>query len=415
MSNVLVGYEDAVDSRITDKVDDYSISKDDVSGSLKELADLALLYPQSNITLTYPKDFITRDAGYNLFIALADDVNGDTTNGANWQPLSSNVAQSVYDLGIISDDFANGYNATVPSIVAYSTSNIYLFKPDTTNTGASTLQINALSTLPIKKYSYSAIVDVVLGDLDSANTYLLIYKTTYFLIASSGSSSGGGSGTSLTDTITAGENLVENDLVYLKSDGKYWKADYLTTATCSTELRLVTDATITANTSGESLIIGLKYGFTGLTAGELYYVGADGAICLYSDIPDTEGIIVRSIGTAKSTTELEFNPDETYIETTLVSTIQTGILRVVENRAGVTATLGAALLTDYVENCTGTNVLTLQTAVGNTNKYTITVISGSTTINTTGGQTINGSSSIVINTPYTSRDFISDGTNWIIR
>jgi hypothetical protein len=134
---------------------------------------------------------------------------------------------------------------------------------------------------------------------------------------------GGGSGTSLTDTITAGENLVENDLVYLKSDGKYWKADYLTTATCSTELRLVTDATITADASGESLAIGLKDGFSGLTAGELYYVAADGAICLYSDIPDTEGIIVRSVGTAKSTTELEFNPDETYIETTLIPTGQT--------------------------------------------------------------------------------------------
>jgi hypothetical protein len=193
MSNVLVGYEDAVDSRITDKVDDYSISKDDVSGSLKELADLALLYPQSNTALTYPKDFITRDAAYNLFIALADDVNGDTTNSANWQLLSSNTSQSVYDLGVISDDFSNGYEASIPSIAAYSTSNIYLFKPDTTNTGASTLQINALSVLPIKKYSSGAIIDVVAGDLDLANTYLLIYKTTYFLIAS-WASSGGGSG-----------------------------------------------------------------------------------------------------------------------------------------------------------------------------------------------------------------------------
>ena len=228
-------------------------------------------------------------------------------------------------------------------------------------------------------------------------------------------SSGGGSGTSLTDTITAGENLVKNDLVYLKSDGKYWKADYLTTATCSTELRIVTDATITADATGESLSIGLQDGFSGLTAGELYYVGASGAICLYSDIPDTEGIIVRSVGTAKSTTELEFNPDETYIETTLSPSGQNGIVRVVETRAGVTATLGSASMTDYVENCTGTNTLTLPTAVGNTNKYTVTVVSGSTTINTTSSQTINGSSSIVMTTPYLSLDFISNGSNWLIR
>jgi len=227
-------------------------------------------------------------------------------------------------------------------------------------------------------------------------------------------SGGSGSGTSLTDTITAGENLVENDLVYLSTDGKYWKADYLTVATCSTELRLVTDATITANATGESLTIGLKAGFT-LTAGELYYVGASGAICLYNDIPDTEGIIVRSVGTAKSATELEFNPDQFYVETTLSPTGQTGIVRIVETRSGVTATLGNASMTDYVENCTGTNTLTLPTAIGNTNKYTVTLVSGSTTINTTSSQTINGSTSIVMSTPFLSLDFISNGSNWLIR
>jgi hypothetical protein len=136
---------------------------------------------------------------------------------------------------------------------------------------------------------------------------------------------------------------------------------------------------------------------------------------LYDDIPDTEGIIVRSVGTAKSSTELEFNPDETYIETTLSPNGQTGIVRVVESRAGVTATLGSASMTDYVENCTATNTLTLPTAVGNTNKYTVTVVSGSTTINTTSSQTINGSSSIVMSTPYLSLDFISNGSNWLIR
>lgn len=92
-----------------------------------------------------------------------------------------------------------------------------------------------------------------------------------------------------------------------------------------------------------------------------------------------------------------------------------GITRTVENRAGVTATLGATSLTDYVQNCTGINILTLPTAVGNTNKYTVTVISGSTTINTTSSQTINGSTSIVMSTAYLSLDFISNGSNWLIR
>jgi hypothetical protein len=224
----------------------------------------------------------------------------------------------------------------------------------------------------------------------------------------------GGSGTSLTDTITAGENVEIKTLAYLKSDGKYWKADYTTIATCTTELRLVT-ATILANATGESLSQGILAGFTGLTAGAEYFVGAGGAICLYAAIPDTEGIIVRKIGTAKSATELEFNPDSTWIKTTQSPTAQTGIVRLIETRAGVTATLGSNAMTDYVENCTGTNTLTLPTAVGNTNKYTVTVESGTTTVNTTSSQTINGSASIVISTAFSSYDFISNGSNWILR
>jgi hypothetical protein len=221
-------------------------------------------------------------------------------------------------------------------------------------------------------------------------------------------------GTSLTDTITAGENLVENDLVYLKSDGKYWKADYLTVATCSTELRLVTDATITANASGESLTIGLKSGFTGLTAGELYYVGASGAICLYSAIPDTEGIIVRSVGTAKSTTELEFNPDETYIETTLSPNGQTGIVRVVTTTSA-NDTAGNAALTDYVYLVSGTTTIVLPNALSNTNLYTIKRIGvGVVTVSTTSGQTIDQSSTVQLNVQYQSLNFISDGSNWNI-
>lgn len=92
-----------------------------------------------------------------------------------------------------------------------------------------------------------------------------------------------------------------------------------------------------------------------------------------------------------------------------------GIIRVVSNLTGSTTTLGAVLRTDYVVNCTGTNTITLPTAVGNTNRYTITVASGTTTINTTSSQTINGSTSIVMNTAYQSLDFISNGSNWLIR
>ncbi len=360
--------------------------------------------------------------------------------------------KAVFELSGITNS-GNNYSSTY-ALATYVTEGIYIFQPNIDSSGDSTLNIPSTGSgsLPIKKFDGTSLVNV--DDLKLVNTYLLINKTTYWLLAG-GLAGGSGSGTSLTDTITAGENLVENDLVYLKSDGKYWKADYLTVATCSTELRLVTDATILANATGSSLAIGLQSGFTGLTAGELYYVGAGGAICLYADIPDTEGIIVRSVGTAKSSTELEFNPDETYIETTLVATpifdplmddigditpINSAIVdndtindfasktqgqinalslaagginrTVVTTASNVTA--GSTAKTDYVYFLTGSNTLTLPTAVGNINKYLIIRQSGSVvSIASTSSQTFNGvAGPINLNVDKIQIELISDDSNW---
>lgn len=210
MANVLNGFKEAVDARIADKVDDYSITKDDVSDTIKELADLALLIPESNPSVTYPKNYLTRNGAYTLFVSLQDNASGDTTNTSNWQAVSGGGGgtQSVYDLGVITDDFANGYEASVPSIIAYSTSVIYLFKPDVSNTGASTLQINALATLPIRKYENGAIVDVSGGDLNSASTYPLIYKGTYFLVL------GGIVGAGYLENVVSSSFAATNDKIY---------------------------------------------------------------------------------------------------------------------------------------------------------------------------------------------------------
>lgn len=96
----------------------------------------------------------------------------------------------------------------------------------------------------------------------------------------------------------------------------------------------------------------------------------------------------------------------------------TGIVRSVINVTATTpVSIGATAATDYVYNVSATSVtMTLPTAVGNTNKYTITDTgTGTITLNTTSSQTINGSTSITISTQYQSRDLISDGANWYIR
>jgi len=77
---------------------------------------------------------------------------------------------------------------------------------------------------------------------------------------------------------------------------------------------------------------------------------------------------------------------------------------------------GSAANTDYVYVVTGTTTITLPTAVGNTNRYTIKRSgTGVVSIATTSSQTIDGSSSpITINVQYVSIDLISNGTNWEI-
>jgi len=86
------------------------------------------------------------------------------------------------------------------------------------------------------------------------------------------------------------------------------------------------------------------------------------------------------------------------------------------NVVSIATAAGSAAGTDYVYLVSGTTTVTLPTAVGNTNRYTIKRSgTGVVSIATTSSQTIDGSSSpITINVQYVSIDFISNGTNWEI-
>lgn len=80
-----------------------------------------------------------------------------------------------------------------------------------------------------------------------------------------------------------------------------------------------------------------------------------------------------------------------------------------------TTSAGDTAGTDYVYLCSGTFDITLPTAVGNTNLYTIkNVGSGIITIKTTSSQTIDGQATIVMPVQFTSVDLISDTANWNI-
>lgn len=89
-----------------------------------------------------------------------------------------------------------------------------------------------------------------------------------------------------------------------------------------------------------------------------------------------------------------------------------GIIREINNIAVNTAA-GAVAGTDYVYNVSGTTTLTLPTAVGNTNLYSVkNVDTGIVTVATTGGQTIDGSASASLPIQYLEITLYSDGSNW---
>lgn len=90
-----------------------------------------------------------------------------------------------------------------------------------------------------------------------------------------------------------------------------------------------------------------------------------------------------------------------------------GINRTITSISSVT-TAGATASTDYVYICTSTFTLTLPTAVGNTNRYTVkNAGTGVITVNTTSSQTIDGTLTIVTQSGN-SVDFISTNSNWVV-
>lgn len=93
-----------------------------------------------------------------------------------------------------------------------------------------------------------------------------------------------------------------------------------------------------------------------------------------------------------------------------------GAAGITRNTSTVTTsvTVGAAASTDYVVFIGASGAVTLPTAVGNTNRYTLkTIDTTSKTIATTSSQTIDGSTTITL-TPNTSVDVVSDTSNWRI-
>ena len=90
-----------------------------------------------------------------------------------------------------------------------------------------------------------------------------------------------------------------------------------------------------------------------------------------------------------------------------------GITRTVVVTSG-SVSAGATASTDYVYLVAGAHTITMPTAVGNTNRYTVkNNHSAAITVDTTSAQTIDGTTSIQI-APEDSVDLISTNSNWSV-
>ena len=114
---------------------------------------------------------------------------------------------------------------------------------------------------------------------------------------------------------------------------------------------------------------------------------------------------------------ISYSPNHTTKYTDITITANgggAGITREI-NSVAVDTVAGSTAGIDYVYLVSGTTTITLPTAVGNENLYTVkNVGSGVVTVDTGGGQTIDGDATVIMPTQYTSVDIVSDNANWNI-
>lgn len=105
-------------------------------------------------------------------------------------------SKAVFELTGVTNT-SNDYVSTL-DISEYKTEALYIFKPSEDSDGVTTLDINNVGDLPIRKFNGTTLVDV--DDLKTVNTYVLLNKTTYWLIV--GGASGGSGGVSTFSALT---------------------------------------------------------------------------------------------------------------------------------------------------------------------------------------------------------------------
>ena len=176
------------------------------------------------------------------------------------------------------------------------------------------------------------------------------------------------------DNITYGETLIKGQLVYLKTDGKYWLADNTSESTCSTEIRLILEDGV-ADDEKLALAKGQYIG-SAFTAGK-EYVGTSGTI---TTSKPTGSNIVRIVSTAINATTRYFDPSKTWVvgDGTKINGIPIG------SAASIIVPIGYAISDETSDLTTGLAKTTFRTPFA----MSITDVRASLTIASTGSNIV---------------------------
>ncbi|NBX97440.1 hypothetical protein EBQ81_01050, partial [bacterium] len=343
------------------------------------------------------------------------------------------------------------YTVSITGPSAYADGDAYLIRFTNGNTGSATLNINGLGAIPLYRNNDGLVLG---GDIVDGAEMLCIYNsgTTRFQVI-------GVAPNTLLGYVTNDDSvtITKGQPVYAYSgtgDRMTVKLAYNTSdATSAQTVGLVFSTSIAPNQKGLIMIQGILDGLSTLPTstwndGDPVYLGATaGTITkvkpyapnhlVYLGVvttasPGSAGRMYVRVQNGYELDELHnvqaqsptvndilyyFGGSPGQWKTASISTIlgYTPIQRSVNVVSTATAA-GSATATDYIYLVSGTTTITLPTAVGNTNRYTIKNTGTNTvSIATTSSQTIDGSSSpITINVQYVTLDLISDGSNWNI-
>lgn len=108
-------------------------------------------------------------------------------------------------------------------------------------------------------------------------------------------------------TFTAGENIAANDILFIKTDGKVYKASALS-VTSSFEVGIAVSAALAGNTLPVDTRDGKVIdGFSGLTAGTRYFL-SESYGKINSVDPEAAGSLVYQVGIAQASDKLLLKP-----------------------------------------------------------------------------------------------------------